>query len=197
MDNRFTAVFGVALCLTLAAAVPARAQLSPDGLGPSPGAPGGAPQPQARVPDIAPPALPGAGAAPPVATGPAVTKATTGDPTTALFTAVNSGDYNAAQDAISRGANIDAQNALGETPLDLSVALNRSNITFLLLATRNELGGDAGVPSAPVPAPAHDTHHHLRITQANDAAPVHVNVPVMGSNPGTPDPSAGFLGFGK
>ena len=88
----------------------------------------------------------------PVATGPVVHKAQTGDPTTALFAAVNSGDYNAAQDAISRGANLYAQNQLGETPLDLSVSLNRSSITFLLLATRNETGGD--VASAPAPAPA-------------------------------------------
>ena len=109
------------------------------------------PQPRERVPDIAPPALPGAMQAP-VATGPVVHKAQTGDPTTALFAAVNSGDYNAAQDAISRGANLYAQNQLGETPLDLSVSLNRSSITFLLLATRNETGGD--VASAPPTAPA-------------------------------------------
>jgi hypothetical protein len=59
-------------------------------------------QPRAPTPDIAPPALPGAGSAPGLATAPQVAHASNGDPTTALFDAINKNDYNAAQDALSR-----------------------------------------------------------------------------------------------
>lgn len=177
------------------ACVPAFAQMSMGGMGGG----GGAPAPQAHVPDIAPPALPGAAAAP-LATGPVMQKPTTGDPTAALFSAINSGNYNSAQDAISRGANMNAENALGETPLDLAVALNRTNITFMLLAARNEMGGnDSGGAVTPVamttPAP-HSKARKPHITPVTETTPMHATVPVMEDNPGTPNPSAGFLGFG-
>jgi hypothetical protein len=195
--------------ILLCAASPAFAQMSPGGGAPGLGGAGGAPtapQPQARIPDIAPPALPGAGDTP-VATGPVVQKPPSGDPTPALFAAVNRGDYNAAQDAISRGANLDAQNPLGETPLDLSVALNRSSITFLLLATRNETGGDDAAPGPAAASPGtspgtgrtgHNTPHpHIaQIVPAADSTPLHKIAPPLGTDPGTPNPSAGFLGFG-
>lgn len=187
MRNFTTPAFGLIL---LCAASPAAAQLSGSGPG-SPGGGGAPPAAAPRVPDIAPPALPGAGAAP-LATGPVMQKPTTGDPTQELFTAVNSGDYASAQDALSRGANLSATNNLGETPLDLSIALNRSQITFLLLATRNETGGDSAAvtpmpaSAAPVAAPVHH-HFHPAAMSAR---------PVLGDNPGTPDPAAGFLGFG-
>jgi hypothetical protein len=184
MRNFTTPAFGLIL---LCAASPAAAQLSANG----PGSQAGAPTATPRVPDIAPPALPGAGAAP-LATGPVMQKPTTGDPTQELFTAVNSGDYTSAQDALSRGANLSARNDLGETPLDLSIALNRSQITFLLLATRNETGGDSAtvtpMPASAAPAAA-PVHHHLHPA-------VKRALPALGNNPGTPDPSAGFLGFG-
>jgi len=200
MRNLSLAAAGLIL---ISAATPAFAQMAPGGGGMAPGG-GAAPQPRPRVPDIAPPALPGAGDAP-LATGPVIQKPVTGDPTTALFAAVNSGDYNAAQDALSRGANLSAQNALGETPIDLSVALNRSSITFLLLATRNELGEDNVSPGPAAAQPAHTGHAkpyaniaHSSIVPAADSTPLRrtAPAPVLGSNPGTPDPSAGFLGFG-
>ncbi|MDE8345114.1 MAG: ankyrin repeat domain-containing protein [Acidocella sp.] len=177
---------------------PALAQMAP-GMGPGMGGDAGAPHPLARTPDIAPPALPGA-AVPPVATGPTIAKPAIGDPTTALFAAVNSGDYNAAQDAISRGANLNAQNALGETPLGLAVALNRSTITFLILSARNEDGGGASDANAG-PAPAMPVMAKARAgspvsNAAGPASTARIAVPVMGNNPGTPDPAAGFLGFG-
>jgi len=189
----FSAAFGLACFL---AAAPAMAQLSG-----GPGGSSGTPQPQAPVPDIAPSGVPGAGNAP-LATGPNLHKTASGDPTQELFTAVNAGDYNSAQDALSRGADLTAQNAFGETPLDLSVALNRSSITFLLLAARNESGGgggadvDAGpIPTAPMPG---HHHHHLRATPVTDEpAPSPAAPKALGNNPGTPDPSAGFLGFGN
>ena len=56
---------------------------------------GGAPHPRQRVPDIAPAGVPGAVTAP-LATGPNVHK-DIGDPTTALFNAINKNNYGAAQ----------------------------------------------------------------------------------------------------
>jgi hypothetical protein len=181
--------------LSLAALHPAAAQSNPIG-----GNPSGMNNPAAHAPvhtlENAPPALPGAGIPAP-ATGPVVQAPITGDPTTALFTAINNADYNAAQDAISRGADMTAQNSLGETPLDLSIALNRNTITFLLLSSRNEVA-DGGGPQGPVtaqPAAAPTKPAYtMRATPAKAMAPMQSNV--LSNNPGTPDPSVGFLGFG-
>lgn len=187
------------LALFALAGSPAHAQLNPatgDG-GPT------SPQPHAPAPDIAPPALPGAGDQPGLATVPQVAKPVSGDPTTALFAAVNSGNYSAAQDAISRGADPNAQNDLGETPLDLSIALNHNNITFMLLSARNEGGADASAgedlsavpqPAAAAAAPAGNASHHIYQAAAGPApAPPPRTTP--GNDPGIPNPQAGFLGF--
>ncbi|MBB5373724.1 ankyrin repeat domain-containing protein [Acidocella aromatica] len=167
---------------------------------------GGAPQPQARTPDIAPPAVPGAGAGAPLATGPKMQQPASGDPTAALFTAINKGDYSGAQDALGRGADLNAKNQFGETPLDLSISLNRNTITFLLLQTRNEMGGMSG-PVGPTwtlgnPAPA--PVHKGKTKEANPAPAPHAvapkpvphhAAPAAIGNKGTPNPQAGFLGF--
>jgi hypothetical protein len=177
------------MALVLALAPVARAQDVPNGQS------GPAVQPKPETPDIAPPALPGAGERGGIATAPKVVKQHQGDPTTELFTAINSDDYNAAQDAISRGADLTAQNALGETPLDLSISLNQNSITFLLLGARNEDG--PGVPPVVAVQPA------PRLTHAEPAAlqspPVPREAPAPpapGNAVGTPDAGAGFLGFG-
>jgi ankyrin repeat protein len=131
-----------------------------------------------------------------------VQKPAIADPTQALFAAINSGDYNAAQDALSRGADLTAKNSLGETPLDLSIALNHNSITFLLLATRNETAGSAtgtsaSGPALPVAAPTISTP--TVSARAKPRPAVRPPAPAVqltpGNNPGTPDPSAGFLGF--
>ena len=200
---RFTAL---GLILVLGGG-PALAQTQ---MGPNPGLTGGnAPQPQARTPDIAPPALPGAGAAAPPATGPKIQQPASGDPTAALFTAINKGDYNGAQDALGRGADLNAQNQFGETPLDLSISLNRNTITFLLLQTRNELGEQAGPPGQPwTPYSSPRATVHTAKPKEHQAAPApaaaravapkpvkHPAVPAGVVNLGTPNPQAGFLGF--
>jgi hypothetical protein len=172
----FTRLAAFGLLATLLAG-PAAAQIAGTA---GAGSPEGAPKPQPRVPDIAPAGLPGAGTAP-LATGPNLAKPETGDPTAALFAAVNSGDYNAAQDAVGRGANISAQNG--------------TQITFLLLATRNETGGTA-VANAPPPA-AVTGHKTAKPVVRVSTPPVRMKPPVMGNAVGTPDPNAGFLGFGK
>jgi hypothetical protein len=174
------------------------------------GMPGPQIQPPVRTPDIAPPALPGAGAAPGLATAPQPAKPITGDPTTALFDAINKNDYNAAQDALSRGADLTAQDALGETPIALSVDLNRNSITFMLLSARNETGTDSGgvatgqaaLTQTPASSPV---RHHLHAEPANLVSPPMSTNPAYGtasggsasggSASGTPNPSAGFNGF--
>jgi hypothetical protein len=203
-----TLVLGSVLGVALTTA-PALAQLAsgPGGLGSSPGA-GPAPAPQARTPDIAPPALPGAGGMTPMATGPVMQKPPAGDPTANLFTAITKGDANAAQQAVGAGANLNAQNQFGETPLDLSIALNRTNITFLLLQTRNELDAQ-GIGPQPMGAPwtldnnpepsTGKTKTHAKPGTVPVSAPAipapSPRIAVQAGN-GTPDPQAGFLGFG-
>jgi hypothetical protein len=194
-----TIVSASALFLSLAAS-PALAQLAPGlGTGPLGGGDmigGGAPTPALQRPqDIAPAGVPGA-VTTPLATGPSLQK-NIGDPTTALFNAIDKNDYGAAQNAVGRGANLNAQNPLGETPLDMSVALNRSTITFMLLAARNEEGDSSGATQAPgstysAPAPARAP---TVTVSDHTTAPRPQPVPVMGNDPGTPDPAAGFLGF--
>ena len=191
MRYLYPALLGVMFAL---GAAPAFAQMS--GMG---GGAGGAPKPQPVVPDIVPPALPGAGNMP-LATAPTMQAPQTGDPTTQLFSAINSGDYDSAQDALSRGANLYARNALDETPLELAIALNRTTITFLLLQTRNETGGDLVGPGPAAEATAGSTQGapgKPQMMQRADTGPgFHEAAPVMGNNPGTPDPQSGFLGFG-
>lgn len=58
------------------------------------------------------------------------------NPTQALFEAINTGNLRQAQDAVGRGADLYAENVLGQTPLEMSVDLNRDRITFLLLSMR-------------------------------------------------------------
>jgi len=157
-------------------------------------------QPPVRTPDIAPPALPGAGTAPGLATAPQPAKPNTGDPTTELFDAINKNDYNAAQDALSRGADLTAQDQLGETPLALSVDLNRNSITFMILAARNETGTDSGglatgqATLAPAAEPA-PVRHDLHAEPAKLESAQTTTQPSYGTATGTPNPSAGFNGF--
>lgn len=209
--------FPLAMGLAMGAAVvPAHAQLANGAVGPGVGlgGVGGAPvaQPKARTPDIAPSGLPGVGGAPPPATGPTLQKPAGGDPTQELFTAINKNDYASAQDAISRGADLTAKDQFSETPLDLSIALNRNNITFLLLGTRNELAAQGLSGTVGAPWTLNNTtpggkagKGHKPGKHETASAVVPARAPVVKPAPrptlpaggtGTPDPQAGFLGFG-
>jgi hypothetical protein len=127
-------------------------------------------------------------------------------PTDALFDAINRGDLGAAQDAVSRGADLNGQNVLGMTPVQLSIDLGRNDITFLLLSA----GGEAATPSQPA-AGAHaallgakggGSARLARTTERKPArlvraaaAPVPQTPRLFAGNGGSPIPSAGFLGF--
>jgi hypothetical protein len=168
---------------------------------------GPAPTARPTTPDIIPAGVPGAAGTLGIATAPKLKKTNTGNPTTDLFAAINKGNYGDAQDAISRGADLNAQNPLGETPLDLAIALNQNSITFMLLSARNE--GDAGQPvqttsAAPAasttPHPIHAKLHPIaaKAMASTAEAPAHAKAtPAPAGNAGQPNVSVGFLGFGQ
>ena len=132
-------------------------------------------------------------------------------PTDALFDAINRGDVQAAQDAINRGADFNARNVLGLTPLDESIDLGRNNITFLLLSLRGgaeppttspQKAGKPSIAAAPATLPTRSAPPASQADRTPVVAPVERPVtkapaaaPASG-NSGTPSPQNGFLGFG-
>lgn len=157
-----------------------------------------------------PPGLPGA------ATGrdrvsPADHPATDMRPNDALFDSINRGDITGARDALSRGADFNARNVLGMTPLDQSIDLGRNDITFLLLSLRGSAprpespaqanaGGKGAKPprreTAANPAPGIRSLNTRQVSQQTSPRPVAAaQQPSPGDN-GTPNPQSGFLGFG-
>ena len=128
-------------------------------------------------------------------------------PNDALFDAINRGDIAAARDAMSRGAELEARNMLGMTPMELSVDLGRNDISFLLLSYR---GADTSAgaatataqdQTAPPAKPAKAAS--AKATRDATVVPVKAVVPAAPQTPrlfandgGTPVPNAGFLGFG-
>lgn len=74
-----------------------------------------------------------------------------------LFDAINRGDINAARDALARGADLQARDAVGQTPVDVSIALGRNNITFLLVTMLKAGGGDLSEPQGPMAQPPANT----------------------------------------
>jgi hypothetical protein len=108
-------------------------------------------------------------------------------PNDALFDAINRGDAAGARDAISRGAQLDARNVLGQTPTDAAIEANRNDITFLLLSMRGTVSTGTRPRVVQVSAPAQ--RHHRAMTHATrmaESAP---------ADPGRPNPSVGFTGF--
>jgi hypothetical protein len=142
-----------------------------------------------------PPAIPGA-----VSSGtpaPPSKNAAEMSPNDALFDAINRGDAAGARDAISRGAQLDAHNVLGQTPTDAAIEANRNDITFMLLSLRGAVGN--GTRPHIVTASAHTPAPTKTITRRHAAAHVtlaHATAvaPVV-ENPGTPNPAVGFNGF--
>jgi hypothetical protein len=157
-----------------------------------------------KPPEPAPDAIPGAKARQPAA--PATRATADMQPTDALFDAINRGDVAAARDALSRGADLEARNMLGMSPMELSVDLGRNDISFLLLSYR---GGDssAGAPAATAqaqaatpPKPAKEAGakaaRNATVLPVKAIAPAAPQTPRLFANDGgTPVPNAGFLGF--
>lgn len=160
-----------------------------------------------------PPALPGATARP-GGPAPATQIPTDMSPNAALFDAINRGDVAAARDALSRGAELDARNALGMTPMELSVDLGRNDISFVLLSYRGSEGSGApqqatataAGPFAPGASAKRSrvTGHSIRTVSRGPAPRTKTDPPAARQFPrlfandgGAPVPSAGFVGFGS
>lgn len=165
-----------------------------------------------------PPALPGA--TPGFGAAPADQSTADLPPNEALFDAINRGDIGQARDAVNRGADINAQNVLGMTPLELSVDLSRNDITFMLLSMRGASAGALSAKAAQVAAkqtaaqapgkPGTATKQASadkalikpvkfveKQTAPKPSATASAPRQYAGSaDPGRPDPQAGFLGFG-
>ena len=163
--------------------------------------------PNKRPDAAAPSGLPGA-RGPEGGAAPATTLPSDMQPTDALFDAINRGDIVTARDAMGRGADMSAHNILGMTPLELSIDLSRNDITFFLLSLRGsddsrapaKALADKSGKSAPKPAGAAPAPKTARNEQVRKPA-VQTPVAARSSSPqyaggGTPDPAAGFLGFG-
>jgi hypothetical protein len=161
-----------------------------------PGA-GAAPSGSAAAKIPPPPALPGA-----ASTGspaPANHAPVDMQPTDALFDAINRGDIATARDAISRGADLQGQNILGMTPLELSIDLGRNDISFLLLSMRAaDDGRSRQAPAARTTAKAATTKQAKQVppTRVAASAPTPAqSARLYSSDGGAPNPNAGFLGF--
>jgi hypothetical protein len=155
------------------------------------------PQQQQQMQTGPAPALPGLAArrAPaPIAGDPAANLS----PNAALFDAITRGDLGAARDAVGRGANLEARNALGLTPLDAAVDQGRNDIVFYLLSTRDvtrgpvvseppPIRGAAAPRPAPAPAPTRQA--------AAPAPAAPATARLWAGNGGAARPEAGFLGF--
>lgn len=164
-------------------------------------------------PALPPPAaLPGARSQPNAVALPS-TPPTMLDPTQELFDAINRGDASAAQDAVSRGADVNGLNELGLTPVQLSVDLGRNDITFLLLS--NGAGQSPGGPAAAqlaagrqsgkgtkaanlLETPRHSAQARVAHVRVQTVPVAQRELPQLYANDGgAPVPSAGFLGFGQ
>lgn len=198
----------VAAALALSAAGPAHAQVAPNAPMRNVRPTGKATGDEPKTPP--PPALPGA------LTNYQPAERSGGDlePNEALFDAINRGDIADARAAITRGADTGARNVLGMTPLELAVDLSRSDIIFLLLSERGTTNAtrtaaaQAKAAQAEVDpaakaiaaktvvgktAPAAAAKLAATTKPAPAALPRQYAGP---ADPGTPNPQAGFLGFG-
>jgi len=155
-------------------------------------------RPQEAAPREQPPALPGVAARRGQAPIPAETSPSAMNPNDALFDGINRGDIATVRDAVARGADVNARNALGLTAVDSAVDQGRPEIMFYVLSVRGMAGNAPPPPdSAPVrgarvrmppPAPVRQAP-----VQPVNAAP---RLPQLWQgNGGAPQPSIGFLGF--
>jgi hypothetical protein len=184
------ALFGSALLLA-AWSLPAHAQFG--GLGGG-GAPAAAPA--QRQP---PPALPGLQQRRGLQPVPAQTSPEAMNPNDALFDGIARGDLVTVRDAVNRGADLRARNALGLNPLDAAVDQGRPEITFYLLSVRGgagmaSQGPPPGFDSRRPPSPVRERPEPAPRAERAPAAPRVPMLPVS-TDGGQPIPSIGFLGF--
>ncbi len=122
-------------------------------------------------------------------------------PTEALFNAINLGDLDEVRLAVASGANTNARNILGLTPLDLAIDLGHTDIAFFLMSlgrapTRPEPGPRETAPVRPVsPSPRAGAPPPLATAPAPAPTGVRQVAPLWRGGGGSAVPEAGFLGF--
>jgi len=158
-------------------------------------------RPQAEPPREQPPALPGIAARRGQAPIPAETPPSAMNPNDALFDGINRGDITTVRDAVARGADVNARNALGLTAVDSAVDQGRPEIMFYVLSVRG-IAGHAAPPPDSIPTRGARTHTPPPVREAptrQAAAPpanATLRLPQLWqANGGAPQPSIGFLGF--
>ncbi len=148
-----------------------------------------------------PPVLPGTKTAPEAAAPTA--SPSDMSPTEALFDSINRGDVAAAREAMNRGADPQARNVLGLTPLELSVDLGRNDISFVLLSMRDTdsnrspshtTDADGAILRGGTATQVRRTHI-TTVSARAPAEPIAEAPRLYSGNGGTPIPAAGFLGF--
>jgi ankyrin repeat protein len=123
------------------------------------------------------------------------------EPNEALFDAINRGDIATARDAVSRGADLRAQNVLGMTPLELAIDLGRNDIAFMLLSQRSPDDGRTRtqpVTASKQPAPVRQAKQQpprQRVSTPASVPAAPQTARLFSGDGGAPNPSAGFLGF--
>ena len=142
-----------------------------------------------------PAAIPGAVPNPDAAVIPADKVAAEMSPNDALFDAINRGDLVAAKDAVSRGAQLEAHNVLGQTPTDAAIDLNRNDITFLLLSMRGAVSSSRPAVQQAAVQQAAAQQAAARVKGARRGKAVPAAAKVLANNRGVPNPSVGFNGF--
>ena len=87
-------------------------------------------------------------------------------PTEMLFDGIAIGSMDVVRDAISRGANLNARNVLGQRPVDLAIDVGRSDMAFLLLSMMRagQAPAAAALPATP-PRPRHPSPAPRRRTR--------------------------------
>lgn len=122
-------------------------------------------------------------------------------PNAALFDAINRGDLPAAREAVARGADTEARNVLGLTPVDAAVDQGRTEIMFYLLSVRGASRGAPPPPEAERPARRPPSRRDTRRdAEPPRPAPAEAPAPVRSArlwagDGGAPNPAIGFLGF--
>ncbi len=142
-------------------------------------------------PQEPPPAIPGAQPDADAAVAPADKLAAEMSPNDALFDAISRGDLAAAKDALNRGAQLDAHNVLGQTPIDSSIDLDRNDITFLLLSMRQPVSPGQPAAGASAAPPARGKGRMGAVVEAS----AHDRGVQLSANRGQPNPAVGFIGF--
>ena len=157
--------------------------------------------PPNAAPREQPPALPGVAARRGQAPIPAETPPSAMNPNDALFDGINRGDITTVRDAVARGADVNARNALGLTAVDAAVDQGRPEIMFYVLSVRGMAGYAPPPPDTiplrgpPVRMPRTSPTREARETAVQPANATPRLPQLWQANGGAPQPSIGFLGF--